>query len=113
MNINFNGTPVGTPSEYEAFQDFFFDTTKQSLPGYQGSVTVSKITTTDYFDTNNDGRPESYIITSTDSSLSSSGTVTWEANGIFKLKDTTSGLPASGWFWYGRLAYDAQGSAVG
>jgi hypothetical protein len=113
MNINVNGRPVGTPSEYETFQDFFIDSTKQSLSGYQVSVRTSQSITTDFFDTNNDGLPESYTITSTDSSLSSSGIVTWEANGIFKLKDTTIGQTASGWGWAGRLAYDAQGDAVG
>ena len=115
VSIDFNGTPVGTSSSYEVFQDFFFDTTKQSLPGYLGSVAVSPNDISDMFDANNDGVADSFTITWTDSAGKAwltSGTTTFDANGIWLSLETTGAFPSQTPH-YGRLAFDAQGKVVG
>ncbi len=115
ISIDFNGTPVGTSSSYEVFQDFFFDTTKQSLPGYLGSVAASPNDISDMFDANNDGVADSFTITWTDSAGKAwltSGTTTFDANGIWLSLATTGAFPSQTPH-YGRLAFDAQGKVVG
>ena len=117
MTLDFNGTPTGTPSGYESFQDFILDTTKQSLPGYLASFAGESSTNNKIhiFDVNNDGIPDSFTENWTDvtgAAVTTSGSITWDAHGIF-VAQVTAGGTISSQDNYGRLAYDAQGNVVG
>ena len=117
VTIDFNGTPTGTPSGYESFQDFILDTTKQSLPGYLASFAGESSTNNKIhiFDVNNDGIPDSFTENWTDvigAAVTTSGSIIWDAHGIF-VAQVTAGGTISSQDNYGRLAYDAQGNVVG
>ncbi len=117
--IDFNGIPVGVPSSYAGFADFFLDTTKQSLPGYLASfVVVNSYGATETIflsDGNNDTLPDTLTDNWTDSSgiaRTMTASITWGDNGIF-LAHPTTGATTESKEHYGRLAFDAQGDAVG
>jgi uncharacterized delta-60 repeat protein len=117
--IDFNGTPVGVPSSYAGFADFFLDTTKQSLPGYLASfVVVNSYGATETIflsDGNNDTLPDTLTDNWTDPSgiaRTMTASITWGDNGIF-LAHPTTGATTESKEHYGQLAFDAQGDAVG
>ena len=114
LGIDFDGTPVGSPSSYESFNDYFLDITKQSLSGYIASVEDDDGAGTYLSDGNSDGIPDSYTHIHSDPSRENEvGTITWTANGIW-LAHANSGLNENNRAdSYGRLAYDAQGDIVG
>ncbi len=107
LTINFDGTPVGTPAGYEYFEDFFFDTTKQS-EGYLGSLHNLDKHPGDIFDGNGDGIPDRFTwIDNNEQDVS--GLITWNANGLCWIGSANTGGEGE----YGRVAYDAQGYVVG
>ncbi len=120
MNINF--TPTGTPVSYiipgMPYYDLIFDTSKQSSTGYIATATVSPQSqySFDIFDINNDGIVDNYaekwIEYQTGNPLNTSGTLTWEPDGIF-IAHPTIGATPNMQDTYGRLAYDSQGNVTG
>jgi len=118
-SIDFDGTPIGTPSSYEGFADFILDTTKQSLPVYLASfVLFNSYGATETFslsDVNNDTLPDTLTANWTDFSgiaRTMTASITWGDNGIF-LAHPTTGATIDSKDLYGRMAFDAQGDAVG
>ena len=118
MPINFNGAPKGTAGSYALFYDFFLDTARQTLQGYLASFVIDSANNdTAYLsDGNGDGIPDSFtenwINPSNSALVTSSGTITWDAAGMF-VAHITSGSTTSSYDHWGRMAYDAQGNAVG
>ena len=110
MIVNTNGTSSGNAGFYEIFVDFVVDPAKQTLSGYLASFLQSSSNSSlALFDVNNDGVPDSITMESTDALgnlVTTSGTVTVEANGMFRI--TISGQDT-----YGRIAFDTLGNAVG
>jgi uncharacterized delta-60 repeat protein len=116
--IDFDGTPVGTPSSNESFADLFVDASQQNLAGYIGSalVELSPPGVLHCFDEDHDGFADHFTRTWTDATgtQSISGTTTWLDNSVFKSSGSAliGGIPYS-INQYGRVAYDAQGDVVG
>jgi uncharacterized delta-60 repeat protein len=118
LGIDFDGTPVGTPSSYESFADLYVDASQQNLPGYIGSaqVELSPQGVLHCFDEDHDGFADNFTRTWVNAigTQSISGTTIWLDNNVFK----SSGSALIGGIsytvnQYGRAAYDAQGDVVG
>ncbi|MEI7696295.1 MAG: delta-60 repeat domain-containing protein, partial [Chlorobium sp.] len=120
--IHMNGSPANTAGANETFLHFYQGTPTQSFSGYQASFQVlwldksgaSVISTYALFDTNSDSLADNYTETYTRSGVAwnNSGTITWDANGMFHFQQTAGDM-ASAQESYGRLAFDAGGEAVG
>ena len=109
MKINFDGIPSDAAGSNEIFQDFFFDSSKQSEPDYLASVTEN--TSVSLYDGNSDGLPDHFISSWFDNSVqvTESGTITYNAGGLL----TISSTDGEGFVTTGRLAYDSAGEVVG
>ncbi|MEI7934323.1 MAG: delta-60 repeat domain-containing protein, partial [Chlorobiaceae bacterium] len=120
--IDMNGSPASTVGTNETFLHFYQGTPTQSFSGYQASFQTlwldksgASITSIyDLFDTNSDSLADNYTETYTRSGVvwKNSGTITWDANGMFHAQQTAGDM-ASAQEGYGRLAFDAGGEAVG
>uniref|UniRef100_Q3ARU1 SbsA Ig-like domain-containing protein n=1 Tax=Chlorobium chlorochromatii (strain CaD3) TaxID=340177 RepID=Q3ARU1_CHLCH len=118
LGIDFDGTPIGTPSSYESFADLYFDETQATIAGYIGSalVTLAPPGVVHCFDEDHDGFADHFTRTWVDGNgtQSISGTTVWLDNNIFKSSGSAliGGIPYTV-NQYGRAAYDADGDVVG
>ncbi len=109
ITLDVNGLPATTPVplSYETFMDFVLDPARQGVAGYLASFKVDEESNGNpvyayLTDTNNDGMPDHVI----DKNGSGSGTITWDANGIWYAHiPSVTGSEDH----YGRFAYDATG----
>ena len=109
MAIHFDGIPSDTAGSNEIFNDFFFDASKQSEPGYLASVAA--IDSISLYDDNSDGLPDRYISSWMDNGIqvTESGTITYDADGLLTITASGGGSSET----TGRLAYDSAGAIVG
>ena len=109
MTINFDGIAFDTAGFNEFFQDFFFDASKSSEPGYFASVATSDSVA--LYDDNGDGLPDRFISSWMDNGVlkTQSGTITAGEDGFLTIIATVG----DSFMATGRLAYDSSGDIVG
>ena len=108
ITIDVTGLPatIPVPAGYEKFMDLVLEPEQQGVAGYLASLEVDKDSNGNpvyalLTDENTDGMPDHVL------DGSESGTITWDANGIWCARMTSATGASED--HYGRFAYDATG----